>query len=351
MPDTKQPAKSGSGPEAGKQPVDLTGGDIAKFGAALLASIGLGSLVGFARRRASRKADERERVRQAERAQDIEQKRQMGHEPSRPRMGLILAILGGMAVLAVAIHLGLYGLYSFFAGQAASADVPLSPLLGTQPPPPAPRLQPDPRRDWAQLRATDEAVLNSYGRAPDGAVRIPIDRAIQLLAQRGMTVTNAITPELGYDQAHDLESAGGQPPELAATPEPIGQGRATPAPTGAATPQATQAAPQATGTPAAGGADAAAGQQLFTSLGCIGCHQMDGKGVAPSLRGVYGSQVKLQSGETVTADEGYIRNSILNPTSQVVAGYQPVMPSFQGRVSDADLAELVAYIRSLGGGQ
>jgi cytochrome c oxidase subunit 2 len=53
----------------------------------------------------------------------------------------------------------------------------------------------------------------------------------------------------------------------------------------------------------------------------------------------------------VTADEAYIRNSILNPTAQVVAGYQPVMPSFRGQVSDAELSQLVAYIRSLGGGQ
>jgi mono/diheme cytochrome c family protein len=94
---------------------------------------------------------------------------------------------------------------------------------------------------------------------------------------------------------------------------------------------------------------ASAGQQLFASLGCSGCHLASGAGAGPPLVGVFGSQVQLQDGTTVTADETYIRNSILNPPNQVVAGYQPIMPSFQGQVSDEQIAQLIAYIKSLGG--
>ena len=93
---------------------------------------------------------------------------------------------------------------------------------------------------------------------------------------------------------------------------------------------------------------AAAGEQLFASLGCSGCHRMDGSGAGPPLVGIYGKPVPLQGGTTVTADEGYIRDSILLPQSQVVAGYQPVMPSFKGQVSEEQILQLIAYIKSQG---
>lgn len=96
---------------------------------------------------------------------------------------------------------------------------------------------------------------------------------------------------------------------------------------------------------------AAEGERLFTGLGCSGCHRMDGSGAGPSLVGVFGNQVKLADGSTATADEGYVRNSILLPQSQIVAGYQPIMPSFRGQVSEQQILQLIAYIRSLGGGQ
>ena len=65
------------------------------------------------------------------------------------------------------------------------------------------------------------------------------------------------------------------------------------------------------------------------------------------LEGLFGNQVKLVGGATVTADEQYIRNSILNPASQVVEGYQPIMPTFKGQVTEEQLNSLVAYIKSL----
>ncbi len=92
----------------------------------------------------------------------------------------------------------------------------------------------------------------------------------------------------------------------------------------------------------------AAGRQLFISLGCSGCHEGGGTVRAPSLNGVFGGPVPLSDGTTVIADEGYIRDSILFPKKQVVASYQPVMPSFDGVISDGDLQKLVAYIELLG---
>jgi cytochrome c oxidase subunit II len=89
------------------------------------------------------------------------------------------------------------------------------------------------------------------------------------------------------------------------------------------------------------------GQKLFTDLGCVTCHRADSEGRGPRLDGVFGHEVKLASGDTVLADETYIRESILNPASKVTEGYQPVMPTFQGVVSEEGLLSLTAYIRSL----
>ncbi len=93
---------------------------------------------------------------------------------------------------------------------------------------------------------------------------------------------------------------------------------------------------------------AAAGRQLFQQLGCSGCHSPNSTVRAPLLEGLYGRPVPLQSGGVVIADEGYIRDSILLPQKDIVAGYAPVMPSFQGRVSEEELMQIIAYIRSLG---
>jgi cytochrome c oxidase subunit 2 len=94
----------------------------------------------------------------------------------------------------------------------------------------------------------------------------------------------------------------------------------------------------------------ASGTDLFTSLACVTCHRAS-PGVTqrgPSLEGVFGSQVRLADGRTVVADDNYVRESILNPTAKVVAGYDPVMPTFQGQVTEEQLTQLIAYVRSLG---
>jgi cytochrome c oxidase subunit 2 len=90
-----------------------------------------------------------------------------------------------------------------------------------------------------------------------------------------------------------------------------------------------------------------AGEQLFSDFACNTCHRSDLKGRGPLLDGVFGSTVALQSGARVVADEAYIRESILNPAAKIVAGYQPIMPTFQGQVSEEQLLALVEYVKSL----
>lgn len=89
------------------------------------------------------------------------------------------------------------------------------------------------------------------------------------------------------------------------------------------------------------------GGALFRELGCSGCHAANSSVHAPLLEGLYGKPVPLADGSTVTADDKYIRDSILLPRSQVAAGYKPVMPSFEGKVSEDQLLRLVTYIKSL----
>jgi cytochrome c oxidase subunit 2 len=84
----------------------------------------------------------------------------------------------------------------------------------------------------------------------------------------------------------------------------------------------------------------------FRELGCSGCHTAGSSVHAPSLRGLIGREVHLQDGRTLVADENYIRDSILLPKKDVVAGFEPVMPSFAGQVSEEDIQALVAYIHS-----
>lgn len=91
---------------------------------------------------------------------------------------------------------------------------------------------------------------------------------------------------------------------------------------------------------------ASAGARLFEQMGCPMCHRADGR--APTLAGLFGTSVQLQSGATVTADESYLRESILNPRAKVVAGYTPIMPTFQGQLDAEELTQLISYIKTLG---
>ncbi len=92
------------------------------------------------------------------------------------------------------------------------------------------------------------------------------------------------------------------------------------------------------------------GQDLFQNkLGCASCHAGGADQRGAKLEGIYNKEVKLVGGQTVVADDAYIRNSILNPSAQIVEGYQPIMPTFKGQVTEEQLVALVAYIKSLSG--
>ncbi len=92
---------------------------------------------------------------------------------------------------------------------------------------------------------------------------------------------------------------------------------------------------------------AAAGADLFRSRGCSGCHGPSATVHAPPLEGLYGALVPLDNGSTVTADEQYIRDSILLPQSQIAAGYPKIMPTFANQLGEDDVLKLVAYVKSL----
>jgi cytochrome c oxidase subunit II len=95
------------------------------------------------------------------------------------------------------------------------------------------------------------------------------------------------------------------------------------------------------------GSLASAGAKLFQDLACNTCHRPDAQGRGPVLQGLFGRTVTLQSGETITVDESYVRESILTPSAKVAAGFQPIMPTFQGLVSEEQLLALIEYVKSL----
>ena len=92
---------------------------------------------------------------------------------------------------------------------------------------------------------------------------------------------------------------------------------------------------------------AESGEKLFQSLACANCHHLNDQGRCPSLKNLYGSQVQLSDGSHVAFDDDYIRESIVNPSAKIVAGYQPIMPTFQGIVTEENVLQLIEYIKSL----
>lgn len=91
----------------------------------------------------------------------------------------------------------------------------------------------------------------------------------------------------------------------------------------------------------------AEGRKLYEQLRCNACHGAKDTSRAPSHFGLYGKKVKLQDGSLITVDESYIREFILKPNAKVAAGYQPVMPSYEGLVDEGKVQLLVAYMKSL----
>ncbi len=90
------------------------------------------------------------------------------------------------------------------------------------------------------------------------------------------------------------------------------------------------------------------GEKLFAQNGCSTCHLMDQQGRCPVLKGLYNKPVQLADGRTVLADDAYLRESILEPNAKIVSGFEPnIMPNFKGQLSEENVIQLIAYIKSL----
>jgi cytochrome c oxidase subunit 2 len=93
------------------------------------------------------------------------------------------------------------------------------------------------------------------------------------------------------------------------------------------------------------------GLKLFQDLGCETCHRGDALARCPDLTALFGRPVRLRTGQTVIADEAYLRESIIDPGAKIVAGYENIMPTFKGLVTEEGILDLIAWVRSLGGTQ
>jgi cytochrome c oxidase subunit 2 len=89
------------------------------------------------------------------------------------------------------------------------------------------------------------------------------------------------------------------------------------------------------------------GERLFASMGCNACHNGNATARGPNLAGVYGSKLTLTDGSQVLVNDAYLRDAILNPSQHVTAGYAPIMPTYQGQISEDGLIDLVEYIKQL----
>lgn len=90
------------------------------------------------------------------------------------------------------------------------------------------------------------------------------------------------------------------------------------------------------------------GEQIYKKSGCTACHSINGTpGVGPTFKGVFGRKESLQDGKEIAVDENYIHQSLLEPQSQMVKGFQPVMPSFKGILSENDISSIIAYLKTL----
>ena len=95
-------------------------------------------------------------------------------------------------------------------------------------------------------------------------------------------------------------------------------------------------------------APADAGERLYKVRGCAQCHSIDGKkGIGPTFKNLFGETMAMKDGSKVTVEENYIRESILNPMAKVVAGFDPVMPTFQGKLNDREITAIIEYIKSI----
>ena len=135
-----------------------------------------------------------------------------GHETSDVRLGPILMLGVGLVVAGIVGHLLLWGMFNWFTDRQARADAPLPPLAQPEQIPPEPRLQVSPPQDWQEMLVSQQQLLSSYGQDQNGAIRIPIERAMDLLAERGLPARSEgeLQEWPGLEEGHELESEGGQ---------------------------------------------------------------------------------------------------------------------------------------------
>jgi cytochrome c2 len=166
---------------------------------------------------------------------------------------------------------------------------------------------------------------------------------------------NLVTGQDAVDVADYVASVAGTPLPSSTVAGGTGAGQTTSTQQTSTQQTSTEQTTQQTTTQASGGGaasgDAAKGKALYSSLGCVGCHSLDGsKGTGPTFKGLYGQTTKLTNGQSVKADMAYVLESILAPDKQIVAGYSPGIMSAvikPGAVSQADAQALVAYIKTL----
>ncbi len=93
---------------------------------------------------------------------------------------------------------------------------------------------------------------------------------------------------------------------------------------------------------------AQAGEKLLITRGCKQCHSVDGSGgTGPTFKGIWGHNVALRGGATVLVDENYLRESIVDPQAKIVAGFEPVMPTFKGRLKDKEITAVIEYLKTV----
>lgn len=205
---------------------------------------------------------------------------------------LIISGIGLLAAIAVVHVAAFLILIPFLSGEqtAARAEASITPA--------GPPLQVNPPGDLARLRATQNANLNENA-------QIPIEQAMDMVLSQGVSVVPG-----GGAKEEETASQTGEPGE-----DLVQQG-----------------------------------EVLFEEQGCSSCHTQADTPLAPTLVGIYGQQETLEGGETVLVDDEYLRQSIIDPHSQLVEGYSTVMPDTYGEtLSEEDIAALVEYIKSLSG--
>jgi mono/diheme cytochrome c family protein len=239
--------------------------------------------------------------------EDHEVQEQAGAESSLINLRTLVITVVGFLVLVALVFIITTVVYQLTASRRQASGDPFQPRAT----PAGPNLQVNEPEALAGVRATETARLAGYAWIDRDArrVQIPIERAMDIVAQRGFPV---------FPQVGELPD----PDEFTG-----GEGEGEPSPDQAV----------------------ARGQAIFQEYGCGGCHTGSDTNLAPTLVGLYGNTETLEGGVEVEVDEQYLIDSILHPADQVVAGYPPIMPSYQGRISDQQLEYLIEYIKSLVG--